>query len=200
MAVVASHHETVDQYDEQHELEWTESDVFELLRCPACKGITLRTYFWHTGYMDAGDEIKYTILYPTEKSAPRGLPEQIAKDYEAAQRVKNISANAFGVLLGRVLELVCEDRKAVGKTLHQKLLDLAQKGEIPGKLVDVANSLKELRNVGAHAVLGDLTPSEVPILEDLTRAILEYVYSAPALAEAAVQRLALLRKRRAKRP
>jgi hypothetical protein len=108
---------------------------------------------------------------------------------------KNISPNAYGVLLGRVLELVCEDRQAKGDSLHKKLQDLSTRGEIPTKLVDVARSLKDLRNVGAHASLGNLTADEVPILEDLTRAILEYVYGAPALAEAAVKRLNTLRRR-----
>ena len=120
----------------------------------------------------------------------------MANDYEAAQRVKNISANAYGVLLGRVLELVCEDRQAKGDSLHKKLQDLSTRGEIPAKLVDVARSLKDLRNVGAHALLGNLTAGEVPMLEDLTRAILEYVYSAPALAEAAVERFNALRRRK----
>jgi hypothetical protein len=91
--------------------------------------------------------------------------------------------------------VVCEDRQAKGDSLHKKLQDLSTRGEIPTKLVDVARSLKDLRNVGAHASLGNLTADEVPILEDLTRAILEYVYSAPALAEAAVKRLNTLRRR-----
>ena len=181
---------------EERGIPWTESTNYELLKCPACSGVTLRSFLWHTGYMDEGeDEPAYTTLYPTERPKPRGLPTAIATEYEAAQRVKNLSPNAYGVLLGRVLELVGEDRGAKGKTLHEKLKDLSGRGEIPQKLVGVANSLKNLRNVGAHAALGGLTPGEVPILEDLTRAILEYVYSAPALAEAAVKSLAALKKR-----
>ena len=168
---------------EEHGTPWEEGDVFELIRCPACRDVTLRKHYWHSGAMDPGDDLTYKTLYPTERTKPRGLPHSLASDYEAAHRVKNISPNAYGVLLGRVLEMVCEDRKAKGDTLHIKLKDLAARGEIPTKLVDVAKSLKDLRNVGAHPGLGNLTPTEVPILEDLTRAILEYVYSAPALGQ-----------------
>jgi hypothetical protein len=44
-----------------------------------------------------------------------------------------------------------------------------------------ARGLRQFRNVGAHAELGELTKEEAPILENLTRAILEYVSSAPLL-------------------
>ncbi|PYV81471.1 MAG: hypothetical protein DMG05_29950, partial [Acidobacteria bacterium] len=91
MLVVAAYSNSVNRHEPQHDVEWTESDNYEMLKCPACAAITLRSYFWHTGYMDAGNGITYTILYPLEKSAPRGLSETIAKDYQAAQRVKNIS-------------------------------------------------------------------------------------------------------------
>ena len=76
------------------------------------------------------------------------------------------------------------------------LNDLAGRGEIPPGLADIADSLRQLRNVGAHPVLGELTESEVPVLEDLTRAVLEYVYSAPDLAARAQRSLAALREDR----
>jgi hypothetical protein len=191
MRIVTTYPDTTEH--EERGVTWNAGNVFELLKWPACGGVTLRTYYWHDGLMDPGDDVDHKVLYPTERAKPRGLPEELAADYEAAERVKAISPNAYAVLLGRVLELVCEDRQAKGESLHEKLKDLSAKGEIPAKLVEVAQSLKDLRNVGAHAALGNLTAGEVPILEDLTRAILEYVYSAPALAEAAVSRLRALK-------
>jgi hypothetical protein len=133
------------------------------------------------------------VLHPSADRVPEGLPPTIANAHEAAQRVRSVDANAYGVLAGRVLELICLDRQAQGHFLGNKLADLAAKGEIPAKLVDVANGLKDLRNVGAHAALGELTPAEVPILDQLLRAILEYVYSAPSLAAKAEERLRQLR-------
>ena len=59
------------------------------------------------------------------------MPAGIQTEYEAALKVQGISPNAYGVLMGRVLELVCEDRKAKGKDLYERLTDLAGKNEIP---------------------------------------------------------------------
>ena len=97
--------------------------------------------------------------------------------------------------MGRVLDLVCEDRRASGDSLDKRLRSLADDGEIPAKLVDVATGLRRLRNIGAHADLGELTGSDLPVLDDLTRAILEYVYSAPHLAREAQERFAKLKKK-----
>jgi hypothetical protein len=114
-------------------------------------------------------------------------------------RSKLLDVNAYGVLIGRVLELICEDRNAGGTFLGERLADLAVKGEIPEKLVGVANSLRNLRNIGAHATLGELTPGEIPILDNLCRAILEYVYSAPYLVAQAEKRVEALKKSANKR-
>jgi hypothetical protein len=100
------------------------------------------------------------------------------------------------VLLGRVLELVCEDRGAKGKSLDARLKFLAKEGIIPKNLAEVAHGLRHLRNVGAHPALGELTPAEIPILDDLTRAILTYVYSAPILGRRAIERADWLKRQR----
>jgi hypothetical protein len=63
-----------------------------------------------------------------------GLPVSLEREYAAALRVRSISANAYGVLMGRVLEMVCEDRNAKGNNSFRKLEDLAKKGEIPPKI------------------------------------------------------------------
>lgn len=121
------------------------------------------------------------IIFPSNDKMPVGLPEKILKSYLSALKVKTIDANAFGVLIGRTIELVCEDRRAVGNSLEKKLKNLAERGEIPARLADVANSLRQLRNIGAHPSIGELSENEVPILNNLCIALLEYVYSAPYL-------------------
>ncbi|BAY69763.1 hypothetical protein DSM107007_20680 [Nostoc sp. PCC 7120 = FACHB-418] len=170
---------------------------YELLLCLACKGVTLWKYF-DADYIDP-EEITVDTLYPLARSKLSGLPYQIQNAYEISLKVRVIDANAYAVLLGRILEMVCADRKATGKDLYNKLNDLAAKGEIPGKLVGVADQLRHLRNVGAHASLGELTKEEIPILDDLCRAILEYVYSAPYLANKAQQQLKRLKEKWAKK-
>lgn len=98
------------------------------------------------------------------------------------------------VLIGRVMDMVCRDRGANGHFLGNKLADLATKGEVPQKLVEVAEKLTKLRNVGAHAELGELTTREVPIVEDLCCALLDYIYTAPHLAKRADELLTKILK------
>jgi hypothetical protein len=179
-------------YDRQPD----EGYQYNLLLCLACKEVTLWKYF--EAEYEGPEDNPIETLYPLTKSRLSGLPYRIQNAYEIALKVRVIDANAYAVLLGRILEMVCEDREAKGRDLFKKLQDLAEKGEIPAKLVGVADNLRHLRNVGAHASLGELTKDEIPILDDLCRAILEYVYSAPYLAEKAEQRLNHLRDKRIK--
>src|SRR5664280_1434744 len=196
MTIAASFSDTViDEDDVGPPVE--HGTIYELLKCPACKEILLRSYFWHD-MMESEGEVTFKPLYPFDVRMPLGLPEPIEKAYRAAIKVRSIDANAFGVLVGRVVEMVCSDRGASGHTLHDKLKDLASRGDIPSKLVDVANKLRALRNVGAHAELGELTPEEVPIMEDLCRAILDYIFTAPYLAQRAEEILSRLIKRKEK--
>lgn len=155
--------------------------------CSACETINLSV-------QDDGGEV--SVLYPAAPKEVEGLPADVAKAYKAARAVRMIDANAFAVLLGRVLELVCLDRKAKGQSLSDQLKDLASKGEIPGPLADMSHQLRFLRNVGAHATLGDLTTGEVPILDELCGAILEYVYTAPHRVEKVAKRIDELKKRK----
>lgn len=163
---------------------WETGPVHELMICPACEGVTLRRYHWHD-HFDPND-IDIEVVYPVVASAvPIGLPPAILQEFEVALRVQSVSPNAYGVLLGRLLELICDDRGAEKGSLGARLKELSIRGEIPNQLVQVAEKLQELRHVGAHAWVGELSPADVPILDSLCRAILEYVYSAPYLVEQA---------------
>lgn len=193
--VVAAYRDEVLEVDDVNEIDgpmspscWTVVYILRLSRCPACD------YFNYSVEDTDGGEID--VLYPKPPEILQGLPAKIEKAYKAARAVSIIDANAFGVLLGRVLELVCIDRKAKGKTLHEQLQDLVSKGEIPGPLADMANQLKTLRNIGAHAVLGELSFQEVRICDDLCRAILEYVYVAPHRVTQVEERIKKLKERK----
>jgi len=192
--LIATTYSQVDDHEEdagKFSHHWEEGYIHEVLECPACKGVILRRYYYHD-QMDPESE-EPQILYPVAQELMDGLPQAVERAYESARRVRNVDPNAFGVLLGRVLDGVCKDRGAEGDSLYKRLEFLATRGDIPRNLVVVAHSLRQLRNVGAHGDLGELTPKEIPLLEDLTRAILEYVYRAPLLAKRAAERVEKLR-------
>lgn len=183
-----------DEYYEGDEGPFIDSGTtYQVLVCPACKKKNLVRFDWYEEMEN--EHIQYEMLYPTNDKTPLGLPQDIQNAYKAAERVKTVDVNAYAILLRRLLELVCLDRNASGGTLASMLQDLSNKGEIPEKLVRVAKGLKDLGNVGAHAAIGELKESEIPIIKALIQAILEYIYSAPRLAEIAENKLNQLRSR-----
>lgn len=187
MEIVADYSQVKEHFHEEVTWPIDEGDIYELLACPACEEVTLRKYYYAI-YLDANEMVP-VVLYPYEDKTPAALPPVVMTAYQAAGKVRSIDPNAYAVLLGRVLDVVCKDRKVTGNTLYERLEDLGRKGEIPQPLVEMAHGLRQLRNVGAHAELGELTSDEIPFLDGLCRAILEYVYSAPELVERAKTRL-----------
>ena len=165
MEYVAEYSQTKEYSHEESHLSWEAGAVYELLLCPACSGVILRRSYYHE--LRDPEEWVPIVLYPPPDRIPPSLPEKIKVAYQGAVKVKSIDTNAYAVLLGRILELVCEDRRAAGNSLFQKLENLGAKGEIPRPLVEMAHSLRSLRNIGAHASLGELGTEEVPVLDDL---------------------------------
>jgi hypothetical protein len=161
---------------------------YSVLKCPACEKVNIVSYDWNDS-MESDDEISYDFLFPQNPNYPIGLPEKILTAFKAVEKVKSIDVNAYAILMRRLLELVCLDRNATNGTLAVMLKELANKNEIPNKLVKVASGLKDFGNIGAHAGSGELTEKEIPIVNALCNAILEYVYSAPYLATLAENKL-----------
>lgn len=172
--------------DPYYDSEPDQGYAYKLLLCLACKKVTLRESFEHDS-MDPED-VKIETLYPPQGVKLLYLPSSIQKAYEAALKARAIDANAYAILLGRMLEIVCEDQKVKGKSLYDKLKALAEMDKIPSNLVGVAHGLRMLRNIGVHEPLEGLSSDEIPILDDLSRAILEYIYIAPTLARQAEER------------
>ena len=170
-------------------ISWNEGFILEITACPACDQRMLRKLQIHDGREPDRGVVAVEVLYPVSPEIPLGLPDSIEKGFRSALRIQAVDPNAYGVLLGRVVDLVCSDRKAEGSTMFERLEDLADRGEIPEKLSDVAQKLRKMRNIGANADLGELTEDDVPVLDRLCRALLDYVYSAPALVEEAAKKL-----------
>jgi hypothetical protein len=81
--------------------------LYDLLLCPACHEITLGRYYWSDARL--GDPIDRDILYPSTDEEPVGLPGPIARAFEAANRVRTIDPNSYGVLMWRLVEEIWED-------------------------------------------------------------------------------------------
>jgi hypothetical protein len=121
------------------------------------------------------------LLYPSGGLLDNSVPPRIAKIYKEAFSIRHTSPSAFAVQIRRALEAVCLDRGVANKTLAANLKSLAQRGEIPPVLAEVTDALRAIGNIGAHAADEDVRPWLVhPIDEFFFRAVIEYIYVAPA--------------------
>lgn len=68
-----------------------------------------------------------TILYPTGSFNKAGIPEKVQNAFESALKVKNIDLTIFTMAIRMTLEMICNDQKAEGPDLHNKLKDLSKK-------------------------------------------------------------------------
>ncbi len=164
--------------------------VLQFLTCPACNKMNITMY--------DEDSASDTVIYPPkprsiETKELLGLPPAIEDAYKIAQQVREIDTNLLGVQLGRILDLICIDKNAKGDSLFERIRYLTDQGELPKRLAEMANQLRALRNIAAHADAGSLTSAEIPILDKLCEVILEYLYHAPKLIEQVEQRLAKLK-------
>lgn len=164
---------------------------WRLLQCPVCSKPTLQQRLWNTFELDYNDVpiVTTTILYPAASRRLVGLPTKVGKEYEAALKVRNISPPACAVLAGRTLEVLCTLEGAEGRTLVQRLDSLAKADKIPGPLAQMAQHLRQIRNLGAHPDEDEVTTEDVNVIIDFLEAILEYVYVAPARVAAVEARL-----------
>jgi hypothetical protein len=80
-----------------------------------------------------------------------GLPEKLIKTLEEAIKCHASGAyRASAMMVRRLLEEICDENKATGKTLHDRLTDLKSKIVLPEVLFQAMSELKALGNDAAH--------------------------------------------------
>ena len=185
---------TVPDYNYKDGQEITE---WRILECEQCKKPTLAEVkiFYSFEIDDVYGGMEPTsfvseILYPEAKAPLTNLPKTIEKRYMDALGSKDVSPSAFAVLAGKTLETVCNYEHMTGSTLEKKLKNLIGSDRIPPVLAQMAQQIRQIRNLGAHDAEDDATEEDVPIILDFLEAILEYLYVAPAKIAALQARLA----------
>lgn len=134
------------------------------------------------------------ILYPPVQSSLYNLPGSVQSAYGEAYAVRFTSPRACAVMAGVTLEALCKEERTPGTSLAAKLEHLATSGRIPPVLAQMAQQLRQIRNLGAHADEAEVTKDDVSIILEYVEAILEYVYVAPARVAAVEQRLKQLHR------
>lgn len=167
--------------------------TIQLLRCPTCSQPTLRQVYWNIGeHYDGHRELEgdEEILYPkTGLSNSIGTPTSVQSALSAALKVRAIEPNACAVLIRRTLEVICNEEKCTKRTLVENLKELGSNGRIPPPLAQMADHLRKLGNIGAHAGEDQISPGDIPFMIEFAQAIIEYLYIAPAKIALAEKRL-----------
>lgn len=179
-----SHHRLVysHQFDETGpDLEIMFEAGFFVAVCETCNRVLL---YYISGGEYSGDEFQdfesSSLIWPSEGALPEEVPASVQRCYQEAVRVKIASPPAFALLIRRALEALCEDREATPGGLQKRLQDLALKGEIPPALLEMGEVIRVLGNLSAHTPDRHLGEHDASVMDDLFRAILEYVYIAPS--------------------
>ncbi|MFH2103660.1 MAG: DUF4145 domain-containing protein [Chloroflexota bacterium] len=163
--------------------------TFTFTRCTICDGMALRE---HPGDWDAplapGDkplstDIPFQQLWPPTASFSSEVPERIRTIYDEARLVQKRSPSSFAVQLRRAFEALVKDRQAEGRTLYAQVQWMIDHGQLPNVFAEMMHVARMIGNLGAHDAEQDVTDHDAEVSDQFFRAIIEYVYVAPALLD-----------------
>lgn len=166
-------------YDATYGYE-TEADLgctYFVATCGACSDLLV---YYEPGYEDPVDTFtERTLVYPTSARLSECVPTRVRQIYDEAYLIRRLSPSGFAVLIRRALEAVANDRGVLGGGLHSQLRRLASRGEIPPVLAEMGQVVRLLGNNGAHDSHEEITALHTRILDEMFRAIIQYVYVLP---------------------
>lgn len=158
-----------------HELE--EDFEWLLLSCPVCHKVTLREEYTNECLREYDPVVE--ILYPQSTIDFTGVPSNIKTAFESALKVKNIDPAICSLALRRVLEAICKEKGAKGKTLELMIEDMIKKGILPQMFDDACWIVRQLGNSAAHGDDAKFTIHQVDQTIDFMKNILNYLYTMP---------------------
>lgn len=144
-------------------------------KCKECGGGAL---FLREDY-GAGfeDDAPYRVYPPHVRSLRFILPPLVKESYEAAVQCENAKIYLPAVVMvGRALEAVAHEHDPKTKGLYQGLQSMHKAGLISAEILEWADELRVLRNVGAHATPDKVDARDVTESLDFLQAILEILY------------------------
>lgn len=125
---------------------------------------------------------------------PDNIPPAIAASLEEAAKCHSIECyKAAALMVRRVLEELCEDRKATGGNLKERLASLSKIIVLPQALMQAADGLRLLGNDAAHieaTTYQSIGETEVRLAIDLAKELLKGAYQYQGL----LHRLTALKK------
>ncbi|KXK17912.1 MAG: DUF4145 domain-containing protein [Fimbriimonadaceae bacterium] len=182
--IVGKHRRVLERSDEFYEqfdpddldvLDLGPPDVIEYVMtvCGTCRNLAL-----FSGLVDYEEDPE--CFWPDWDQLGVGVPQEVQQAYREATRVRNISPRSFAVEIRRALEAICAEQGIASGKLDKQLQKLFEKTAMPANLKQVADALRVLGNMAAHFGQSPTSPAEVITIDEFFRAVIEYVYVAPA--------------------
>lgn len=165
-----------------------------VLKCPSCKSFNLINAYWDSSYgkvleskeyedIYQGDNVFETVLYPVTSelntSTNTAIPNNILNSFKKSLELKTIDPESCLVKLRKTLELICNDKNAIGHNLNDKIKNLFEIGVLPSTLKSASNITRKLGNMGAHESDVDISTNELSSTIKLVEYIIKYIYILP---------------------
>jgi Domain of unknown function (DUF4145) len=160
------------------------ADTLHAACCPNCNERIL--YFDYGKY----PKKKYERIFPTQRQAakaPKQVPDDIARDYNEAMAVIELSPKASATLARRCLQSLLSSRGYNGKTLYEQIRTLLDESDpnkrLPEAIRGVIDAIRHFGNFGAHPIkaedtlkLVDVEDYEAELCLEMLRSLLEHYY------------------------
>src|SRR5262245_37662197 len=150
-----------------------EDGLFELslIQCEFCGSPSLVR-------QDEASEAAPVEVWPTSRrTLHEGIPRRIRDGVIEAQKCYEAGAFlATAVMVRRAIEGFCAENGVRNKTLHRALQDLVERDVIDRRLLEWADGLRILGNVGAHFTEDVVTKQDASDALELVEAMMDYVY------------------------
>ena len=165
-----------------------------VLKCPSCKNYNIINAYWDSSYgkvteskkyedIYCGDNVYETVLYPVVSELSNGangiVPNDILKTFRKSLELKSVDSESCLVKLRKTLELICNDKNAIGHNLNDKLKKLFESGILPSTLKSASNITRKLGNMGAHESDIEISTTELSSTIKLVEYIIQYIYILP---------------------
>ena len=184
-------HDVLFEFDNSgsnEDIMWWE--YFQIIRCRGCGSIGFRKTFSSTEDLDNyGNPIEKIEIYP-----PRIAGRKPIRDYQyISKKVRTIYLEVYralsigavilaGIGIRAIVEGVCIDCSATGKTLEEKIESLAQKGYLSKEQVDSLHATRLMGNIVVHEIIPpkmETLGAALDIIDNLLQTCLLYTSPSP---------------------
>lgn len=124
------------------------------------------------------------LAYPETGELHDAVPDSVRDTYQEAFGIKAKAPRGYAILIRSAIEGICDDKAIPKRNLQQRLEKLAAAGFVPPTLAKMTDVLRTLGNAAAHDVVRKVTIPMTWAIDGFFRAVVEYVYVAPAKLEA----------------